>query len=207
MTLQEILKANGMSPEVIETVLGEMKQNKIYLTSHENMDVRYPKLKGDHDTLLAQHGESTKLIEQLKNGTKDNEALQGKITGYESTIAQLQEQLRATQLEAAIKVALLGAKAVDVDYMMFKLKEKGDLQLDENGNIKGIDDMLAGLKTQFPTQFESATAGREIDPKKLPTTDTQGAALTRAEFLKKPYAERASFQRENPDAYKTLMNS
>lgn len=207
MTLQEILKANGMSPEVIETVLGEMKANKIYLTSHENMDVRYPKLKGDHDTLLAQHGESTKLIEQLKNGTKDNEALQGKITGYEKTIAQLQEQLRLTQIESAMKVALLGAKAVDVDYMMFKLREKGELQLDESGKIKGIDDMLAGLKTQFPAQFESATAGREIDPKKLPTTDTQGATMTRAELLGKPYAERAKFQSENPEAYKTIMNS
>lgn len=207
MTLQEILKANGMSPEVIETVLGEMKANKIYLTSHENMDVRYPKLKGDHDTLLAQHGESTKLIEQLKNGTKDNEALQGKITGYEKTIAQLQEQLRLTQIESAMKVALLGAKAVDVDYMMFKLREKGELQLDESGKIKGIEDMLAGLKTQFPTQFESATAGREIDPKKLPTNDPQGATMTRAELLGKPYAERAKFQSENPEAYKTIMNS
>ena len=40
MTLQEILKAKGMSDEDIEATIGEMKQNKIFTTSHENMDVR-----------------------------------------------------------------------------------------------------------------------------------------------------------------------
>ena len=206
MTLQEILKAKGLDDESIESVIGEMKQNKIFTTQHENMDVRYPKLKADHDNLTAQHGESTKLIEQFKAGAKDNEALQGKITGYESTIAQLQQQLKETQMDAAIKVALLGAKAVDVDYMTFKLKEKGELELDEQGNIKGIDDKLAGLKTQFPNQFESGTAQKEIQQQKLPDRKTEGNTMTKAEFLRKPYAERAAFAAENPDAYNTIMN-
>ena len=172
MTLQEILKAKGMSDEDIESTIGEMKQNKIFTTSHENMDVRYPKLKADHESLTAQHGESTKLIEQFKAGAKDNEALQSKITSYETTISNLTEQLKQTQLEAAIKVALMGAKATDIDYMTFKLKEKGDLELDESGKIKGIDDKLAGLKTQFPNQFESTgSKGKEIDPQHLPKGD------------------------------------
>lgn len=169
MTLQEILKAKGLSDEDIESVVGEMKQNKIFTTSHENMDVRYPKLKEEHESLTAQHGESTKLIEQFKAGAKDNEALQGKITTYESTISTLTEQLKQTQLESAVKVALMGAKATDIDYMTFKLKEKGDLELDESGKIKGIDDKLAGLKTQFPNHFENTgSKGKEIEPQKLP---------------------------------------
>ena len=206
MTLQEILKAKGMSNEDIESTIGEMKQNKIFTTSHENMDVRYPKLKADHDNLTAQHGESTKLIEQFKAGAKDNEALQGKITSYENTIAKLTEQLKQTQLEAAVKVALLGAKATDVDYMTFRLKEKGDLELDESGNIKGIDDRLAGLKTQFPTFFESADNQRELQPHKLPDRKPDEGGMTKAEFLRKPYAERAAFANENPEAYNTIMN-
>jgi hypothetical protein len=75
MTLQEILKSQGLSDEQIETVIGEMKQNKIFTAGEENLDIRYQKLKADHDSLTAQHGESTKLIEQLKAGTKDSEAL------------------------------------------------------------------------------------------------------------------------------------
>ena len=205
MTLQEILKAKGLSDEDIESVVGEMKQNKIFTTQHENMDVRYPKLKADHDNLTAQHGESTKLIDQLKAGTKDNDALQGKITAHEATIAQLQEQLKQTQLEAAIQVALVGAKVTDVPYLTFQLKQKGDLELDEQGKIKGIDDKLAGLKTQFPAFFESAQQ-KQIDPQKLPDRKQDGGGMTKAEFLRKPYAERVAFAKENPDAYNTMMN-
>lgn len=206
MTLQEILKAKGMSTEDIESTIGEMKQNKIFTTSHENMDVRYPKLKADHDSLTAQHGESTKLIDQLKAGTKDSEALQGKITSYEAQIQQLQQQLKQTQLEAAIQVALVGAKATDVDYLTFQLKQKGDLELDDQGHIKGMDDKLAGLKTQFPAFFEVADTHKQIDPQKLPDRKQDGNGMTKAEFLRKPYAERVAFAKENPEAYDTMMN-
>lgn len=78
------------------------------------------------------------------------------------------------RLESALKVALMGAKTDDVAYMAFKLKEGGDLELDDNGNIKGIDEKIAGLKTQFPAHFETDDGGngktpRMIDPKPLPT--------------------------------------
>ena len=207
MTLQEILKAKGMSDEDIATIIGEMKQNKIFTTSHENMDVRYPKLKADHENLTAQYAESANLIEQFKAGTKDNEVLQGRITSYEAQIAQLNEQLAQTQLEAAIKVALLGAKATDVDYLTFRMKEKGDIALDEQGNIKGIDDKLAGLKTQFPAFFESAESQKQIEVQKLPNPNNDPTGgMSRAEFLRKPYAERVAFANENPEAYKSIMN-
>ena len=207
MTLQEILKAKGMADDAIQGVLDEMKQNKIFTTQHENMDVRYPKLKADHDNLTAQHGESTKLIEQFKAGTKDNEALQGKITAHEATIAQLQEQLKQTKVESAARVALIAANCTDVEYALFKLKEKGELELDEHDQIKGMDDKIAGLKTQIPNQFDSGVSAKQIDPQKLPDRKQDGGGMTKAEFLRKPYAERAAFAAENPEAYKTIMNN
>lgn len=146
------------------------------------------------------------LIDGFKKSQKDNEAVQGQITGYEAQISQLQEQLKQTQLEAAIKVALVGAKTTDVDYMTFRLKEKGDLQLDDQGNIKGIDDMLAGLKTQFPAFFESASAGKQIDPQKLPDhNNTGGTTVTKEEFNKMGYASRVELKQSNPEAYAALM--
>ena len=78
---------------------------------------------------------ANRLIEDLKKGTKGDKVLQGKVTAYETQVTQLQAQLKQTQLDSAIKVALLGAKATDVDYMTFKLKEKGELELDDKGNI------------------------------------------------------------------------
>lgn len=104
------------------------------------------------------------LIGQLKKGTQGDEAMQGKIKQYEEDNAKLQEQLKETKMKAAIKVALMAEKAVDVDYLTFKLneklKEKGEtLELDENDNIKGWNEKLSGLKTQFPTMFESGSNG------------------------------------------------
>lgn len=89
MTLQEILKSQGLSEEQIQKIVGEMKQNKIFTASEENLDIRYGKLKTDFDSLTKQHGESTALIEQMKKDNAGNEALQGKITEYETKMAKV----------------------------------------------------------------------------------------------------------------------
>lgn len=200
MTLAELMKANGVADDVIAKITAGMKENKIYTASEENLDIRYGKLKTDYDNLNAQHGESAKLIEQLKAGTKGNEALQGKITAHESTIAQLQEQLRQTQIESAVKVALMEAKATDIDYMTFKLKEKGEIEIGEDGKIRGIEDKIAGLKTQFPTQFEKAN-GSDIVPNPLPNGDNRGAGITKEQFAKMGYQSRLKLKNEQPDVY------
>ena len=151
--------------------------------------------KAKHDALQALFdGKNTELekanglISELQKGTKGNEELQGKITQYESTVSQLQEQLKQTQLESEIKVALLGAKATDIDYLTFKLKANGEkLELGEDGKIKGIDEMITGLKTQFPNQFEKASDPK-VEPNPLPKGDdrkTEPQSL--AEAIKASY--------------------
>ena len=204
MTLEEILKSQGLSDEQIANITGEMKQNKIFTSAEENLDIRYNKLKGDFDNLTAQHGESTKLIEQLKAGTKDSEKLQGQITSYETEIANLQEQLKSAQLDSEIKIALLEAKVSDVDYMTFKLKEKGELELGDDGHIKGIDDKIAGLKTQFPSQFETAKGGIDIDSIKLSKNNNPQPTVTREEFAKMGYDSRVKLKEDNPELYANL---
>lgn len=205
MTLQEILKSQGLNDEQIEKVTGEMKQNKIFISGEENLDIRYGKLKTDHDSLQKQYGEATTLIEELKKGSKGNEDLQKKITAYEQQVTTLQDELKQTKIESAIKVALLSAKAKDVDYLTFKLKEKGELVLDDQGNIKGLDDMLAGLKTQFPTQFETDSQ-KKIDEKKLPEGD-DSKKVSQEEFTKMGYQDRLKLFNENPDLYHELSGN
>ena len=145
------------------------------------------------------------LIDDLKKSNSGNEEIQNKITNYEGTIENLKKQLEQTKIESAIKVALLEEKALDIDYMTFKLKEKGEIKLDENGKIKGWKDTITGLKTQFPNQFESS-ATKIINQNKLENGDQQPNGMTKGEFLKKPYNERAMFAQENPEAFKELMN-
>ena len=208
MTLQELLTEHGLEEKKISAILEGMKKNNIFTSSEENLDIRYGKLKGDFDNLTTQHGEATKLIEELKKGTKGNEELQGKVTAYETQIADLQKQLKQTQIESAIKVALLGAKATDIDYMTFKLKEKGEIELAEDGSIKGIDDKISGLKTQFPNQFETAGSkdGRIYDVNKLPEQNDDGG-VTKEAFEKMGYQERLKLYNENPETYEELSKN
>ena len=208
MNLQEILKAKGISDDIIEAVIADMKTNKIFTAGEENLDIRYKKLKDEHDSLVAQHGESTKLIDQLKADTKDSETLQGKISSYEAQIANLTQQLTEQKVDAAMDRDLItaGAKADDLDYLKFQWRKKGEITLDDNGEIKGRDDAIAGLKTQHPVQFVSVNDQRELQPHKLPDRKPDEGGMTRAEFLRKPYAERAAFANENPEAYQTIMN-
>lgn len=202
MALQKILKAKGLTDEQITEVIAEMKENKIFTAGEENLDIRYGKLKTDYDSLTAQHSEANKLIEEMKKANKGNEGLQSKITNYETQVAQLQEQLEQTKKEAAVKVALLEAKALDIDYMTFKLNEKGGIELDENGKIKGWDDKIAGLKTQFPNQFESGK--KTYDPNKLPGSGDEGRGITQEAFNKMGYADRVKLFNENREQYDQL---
>jgi hypothetical protein len=181
--------------------------------------------KGKHDSEIEKlnnllNGKSTELnsanelIESLKKSNKGNEELQGKISGYETQVADLQKQLQETQIKAALKVALLSEKALDVDYLTFKLNEKLQeqgkvLELDENENIKGWDELKSDLKTQFPAQFEAVSGngkGHIIEPNTLPGSEKR-EGFTKEELLKKPYAERQKIYDENPEAYREIMKS
>jgi len=208
MTIAEILKAKGLDDAVIKEIQDEMKANKIFTASEENLDIRYGKLKTDHDGKLAELTEAQNLIAELKKNNKGNEGLQQRITDYEGQIEKLQAELEQTKLESAIQVELLSAKAIteDIDYLTFKLKEKGELALDENGKIKGWDDKLAGLKTQFPTHFESA-GGKKYEEYKLPGTEGGGDSVSKETFAKMGYQDRLKLYNENPKAYEELTKN
>ena len=151
---------------------------------------------------------ANELIKELQKGTKGNEELQGKITSYETQMSQLQAQLAETKVKAALKVALLSENALDVDYLTFKVREKlqeqgRTLELDENENIKGWDDVLSGLKTQFPTQFEGAGKPK-IEPLPLPGSDDRKPGVTKEDFSKMGYAARVKLREESPELYNEL---
>ena len=149
------------------------------------------------------------LIAKLKKGTKDNEDLQGEITGYETQVQQLKAELEKTKLENAIQLALRDAKAVDPNYLAFKLHEKykpEELTLDENGKVKGMDEKLTGLKTQFPAQFESSGSKKVIE-NKLPDNQGGGDSVTKEDFAKMGYQERLKLFNENPTAYAELTKN
>ena len=171
--------------------------------------------KAKHDALQALFdGQKTELekantlIADLKKNTKGDEGLQQKVTDYENQVATLQAENAQIRLKNAVKFALLEAKATDIDYLTFKLEEKlksegKTLELDENEKVKGADDLISGLKTQFPTQFE-AGAKPKVDPNPLPKPGDNPPTVTQEQFDKMGYDSRVKLKTENPELYSQL---
>lgn len=148
---------------------------------------KYTTLEAENQTNVSKLSEANNLIAQLQKAAKGDEALQGQVTAYQTKVQELETQLAQAKLDAEIKVGLLAEKALDVDYLTYKLKEKGELALDENGKIKGWDDKIAALKTQIPTQFEN-TADKKIIENKLPKEPTgDGEPKNLADALRMQY--------------------
>lgn len=218
MDIIEILKQIfGATEEQTAAFSTAMKENKIYTTSHENMDVRYPKMKTDFEGAVQERDAANATIAELKKAAKGQADMQAIITNHEGTIQKLTEQLAQEKLNAAIKVGLLSEKAVDVDYLTFKLNEKlkGDgetLTLDDNGNIKGWKDKVDGLRTQFPTMFEAANDGGnpdgyEVVPLPLRKGNGSTDAPTKESFRSMTYEQRVALKQQNETLYRQLRDN
>lgn len=205
MNLNEILKGQNISDEIIQTIMEAMKANKIFTASEENMDIRYGKLKTQHDATSQQLTEANSLIEELKKTNAGNDALQSKVTEYETQIAALQAQLAETQLDADLNTALLsaGAKPEDLDYLVFKIKAKGKMERGEDGKLKDVDDRIAAMKTLAPAHFTSE-AKVNILENKLPTSDASDAQITKEQFKSMPYEKRLELKNNKPEVFKRL---
>lgn len=209
MTLIEILKAKGISEDIIKAVQDDMKTNNIFTASEENLDVRYGKLKTQHESASNQLKEANNLIAELKKSTEGQGDLQQKVAAYEQQIATLQADLKQAQIDGEVNVALLsaGVKPDDIDYVTFKLKAKGELEIDENGKIKGMDDKIAALKTQLPAQFAADNSKKNVLENKLPNEHEGSNGITTEAFNKMGYQERLKLYQDNPEAYKQLTNN
>ena len=204
MNLKEIMLANGIDNAVIEKIASEMKANKIYTASEENLDIRYGKLKNEHTALTQQ---ATDLQSQIAQFEQLKVQLTSQAEEANKKIAEMQSENAKIKADYALERALIEAKVQDVDYMKFKIKEKhpDGFKLDENGKIESINTVIDDLKVQFPNQF--AKTEKKIEEKKLEKSDNDNGGISSEQFIKMNYHERAKLFKENPEQYAELNKS
>lgn len=204
MKLEDILTGLGLDAEKIEEAKKQMSANKIFVAGEENLDLRYGKLKEQHEGTAAELGNAQKLIEELKKSTEGNAGLQEKITDYEAENEKLKAELAAAEVEAAVKLALYKAKANDIDYLVYKLRETGELKLDKDGEVKDLTERLETLKTQHPQHFGAG----DIKGRKFKAVDVlkrdDDEQVTREAFSSMSYRERAELFEKSPEIYQKL---
>lgn len=213
MTIKELLNGvEGITEELLGKIEARMKEKKQFLTAEENADFRIQKLKEQRD-------EANKLLDEMKKSSKTSEEDKKKIAEYEKKVEELQKSLDKERMENGIRNALTDAKGTDIDYLAYKLRSKGDLELDENGKVKGLDKLVADLKTELPSYFESASGeGKKTDGKteKKPNTinlndskekNSAGGEVTKEQFVKMGYQQRLALKISNPDLYKSFTET
>lgn len=201
MNLKEIMLANGIDNAVIDKIASEMKANKIYTASEENLDIRYGKLKNEHTALTQQ---ATDLQSQIAQFEQLKAQLTSQAEEANKKIAEMQSENAKIKADYALERALMEAKVQDVDYMKFKIKEKhpDGFKLDENGKIESINTVIDDLKVQFPNQFIKTE--KKIEEKKLEKSDDNNGGISSEQFIKMNYHERAKLFKENPEQYAEL---
>ena len=199
---RDFLKGLGLEDEVIDKIMAENGKD---IEAHKGSN---DKLTSDLEAKTKEHSEALKLIEQLKGENAGNEKLQNSIKDYETKLATLTAENEQLKIDKAVEVALLEnkAKASDIDYLMFKLKaDHKDLSLDENGKVKGIDDIVSGLKTSYANNFESVSK-KTYEPNKLPQGKNTNE-ITKEQFDKMGYSEKLKLYSENKELYQQLQNN
>lgn len=121
--------------------------------------------KEDYNAKSAELKTASKTIAELKASTMDNEALQSKISAYETTVSDLQKNLDGQKMDYAIELALMKAGARNIKTVS-PLLERDKLKLDGDG-ITGLDDQIEAIKKADDTAFlfESDKSGGHYEPK------------------------------------------
>lgn len=152
MKFRDYLISKGLTEEQADTVIGEMAENKFYLSVEERIDERYAAIKLKLEETEGDLVSANELVTTLQKDNEDNEELQTKVAEYENEIQVLKEERVKERGLSTLRDALTSKGAIDVDYAIFKL---GELEYDEEGNIKDLDNKIKDLVETNPTQFKT----------------------------------------------------
>lgn len=187
---RKFLEDLGLEKEDIDSIMAE-----------NGKDVE--KAKADYEDVKAQLETANATITDLKKNNVDNEKLQNKVTEYETEIAKLKDEAAKKEFNYRLEDALKGSKAKNLKALkalldMDKVKLEGD-------KFTGLEEQLTALKESDAYLFDT----EEQQPPQLggfKPTNTGGASkgITKEQFHKMSYSERAELYNAQPEVYKQL---
>lgn len=141
--------------------------------------------------------ELQKEIDELK----DDSELQKELDELKDKNAEWQTKYQESQLNNAVKLAV-AKDANDADDILAFIN-KDELELQDDGNVKGLDKAIESLKESKPYLFaESKPSGRTPDDGK-----NVNGGITQEEFNNMSVAERTNLFVNDRKTYDTLINN
>lgn len=163
-----------LGEELNEKVKAALKEKgKVLLIDDPKEPNFIPKSRFDEviqkkNELKTQTGELSGQLEDLKKAAKGNEKLLEKIEELQSKNSEWEKKHNNSILESAIKYVALQEKAKDPTDLLHYL-DKSKLQIDEQGNVKGLDEQLKSIKEKKSYLFDSG------EPQKPPIPSSGGS--------------------------------
>ena len=158
---------------------------------------------------------------QVQRGTSktdedDDELNTGKPTDNKPVnVAELKAQwqkeqdaaVKAVRLQYAALEKLRAANVIDPELIWSSnVLDKSKIDLDDKGQVTGMDDMLTQLQKDKAHLFKKASDGVPGGTGKDGGDDGKGGSVTtREDFLKLPIDKQIAFKQANPEVFKTFM--
>lgn len=172
--LKELLRKAGWDESKIDSLVGDVNKE---LPKHFVPKTQYNDQAEQRKKLEADLAERDTQLEGLKKSSGDSEALKQKIETLQAENKTAKEKyesdVKELSLNTAVKLALSG-KVHDPD-IVAGLLDKGKIELDESGGIKGgLDDQIKALQTSKAFLFVPEK-GEEKGPQFRGTKPSEGS--------------------------------
>lgn len=158
----------------------------------------------------AQHG--TSKTDEDDDELNSGKSAESKPVNVAELKAQWQKEqdaaVKAVRLQYAALEKLRAANVIDPELIWSSnVLDKSKIDLDDKGQVTGLDDMLTQLQKDKAHLFKKATDGVPGGTgKDGGDEDKGGSVTTREEFLKLPIDKQIAFKQANPEVFKTFMS-
>lgn len=176
MTLEEVMQAQGLTPEQIAAVEKGMQENGLQMMTPEQA-----KQLAEYETLLPEH---TKLQADYDAVVKNADTLK-------QTADKASGELNKLHIDVQVKDALRAARVKDMEYAIFKLAQSGELNLDKDGKVTDLDARVKALVESIPDNFTKEEK-KEVEVRKPAAFNASAATEPQslAEALQDAYANK-----------------
>ena len=185
---------------------GEIDKQKVIDAIDESKSGMVPRSRlndknAEIDELKAEITNRDEQIAKLQDSVKDDSELQKELDELKDKNAEWQTKYQESQLNNAVKLAV-AKDANDADDILAFIN-KDELELQDDGKVKGLDKAIESLKESKPYLFaESKPSGRTPDDGK-----NVNGGITQEEFNNMSVTERTNLFVNDRKTYDTLINN
>ncbi|WP_187759502.1 phage scaffolding protein [Staphylococcus epidermidis] len=196
---REFLRGLGLEEETVQKIVDEHHDTlRDFKNKAEKTESLQEQLDKANEELTNRDNQITEL-QKAKDG--DNQELKDKLSNYKKENAQYQAEMKQLKINNAVKLAV-AKDANDADDILAFIN-KDELELQDDGNVKGLDKAIESLKESKPYLFaESKPSGRTPDDGK-----NVNGGITQEEFNNMSVAERTNLFVNDRKTYDTLINN